>query len=219
MLSRAMFFFFAAAAIAPAWAQQGPAASQRMYKCVDAKGKVYYTQLPPAECAGRASQELNKSGTVVIKRNEAPLTPEQRAKADAELEAERKRKLNEELKVKEERRHSMALLNTYSSEKDIDEARARALKDNEATVLETEKRIQLALKRQKDLSAEKQFYLNKPLPKKLEDQVENTELEIKNQRELLEARRKQADTINAKYDEDKRRYIELTRGKPAQAAK
>ena len=71
MLSRAVLLLLAAAT-APAWAQ----APQRMYKCVDAKGKVYYTQLPPAECLGRASQELNKSGTVVIKRNEAALTPE-----------------------------------------------------------------------------------------------------------------------------------------------
>src|SRR3954463_10716786 len=123
MPSRAIFLLLTAVAVAPAWGQQGPAPSQRMYKCVDAKGKVYYTQLPPAECAGRASQELNKSGTVVIRRNEAALTPEERAKVDAEREVERKRKLEAEQRVKEERRQSMALLNTYSSEKDIEEAR------------------------------------------------------------------------------------------------
>ena len=35
--------------LAPALAQ----APQRMYKCVDARGKVYYTQVPPRECLGR----------------------------------------------------------------------------------------------------------------------------------------------------------------------
>jgi DNA segregation ATPase FtsK/SpoIIIE-like protein len=217
MLSRAIFLLLVALIVAPAWGQ-APKAS-RMYKCVDAKGKVYYTQLPPAECLGRASQELDKSGTVVIRRNEAALTPEQRAKVEAEHEAERKRKLEEEQRIKEERRQSMALLNTYSSEKDIEEARARALKDNQATVTETERRIQAAMKRQKELNAEKAPYASKPLPKELAENAENNELELKNQQELLEARRKQADTINAKYDEDKRRYIELTRGKPAQAKK
>jgi hypothetical protein len=216
MLSRAIFVLVVAGAVAPAWAQQGT--PQRMYKCVDAKGKVYYTQLPPAECIGRASEELSKSGSV-IKRNDAPPTAEQRAKMEAAREAERKRKLEEEQRLKDEHRQSMALLNTYSSEKDIEEARARALKENDATVAETERRIQAALKRQKELSAEKEFYVNKPLPRKLEDDVQNNELEIRNQRELLEARRKQADTINAKSDDDKHRYIELTRGRPAQAKK
>jgi hypothetical protein len=215
MHSRAIFLVLLALAVAPAWAQAPNAG--RMYKCVDAKGKVYYTQLPPAECLGRASQELNKSGTAVIKRNEAPPTAEQRAKVEAEREAERKRKLEEEQRTKEECRQSMALLNTYSSEKDIDEARDRALKENEATIAETERRIQLALKRQKELNAEKAFFVNKPLPKKLAEDVQNNEIELRNQDELLGARRKQADTINAKYDEDKHRYIELTRGKPGQA--
>jgi hypothetical protein len=36
---------------------------------------------------------------------------------------------------------------------------------------------------------------------------------------LLEVKKKELDAINAKYDEDKRRYIELTRGKGGSAAK
>jgi hypothetical protein len=216
MLSRAVLFLFAVMAAAPAWAQTPP--QQRMYKCVDAKGKVYYTQLPPAECIGRASEELNKQGTV-IRRNEAPLTAEQRAKLEADAEAARKRKIDEEMRVKEERRQSAALLNTYSSESDIEEARVRALTENEEAVKETEKRIQAALQRQKELNAEKEFFLNKPLPKKLSEDIQNIELELKTQQETLDARRKQATTINAKYDDDKRRYGELTRGKPGQAKK
>jgi hypothetical protein len=217
MLSRALLAMLAILAVAQAWAQQ-PQATQRMYKCVDAKGKVYYTQLPPAECLGRASEELNKQGAVV-KRNEAPLTPEQKAKIEADREAERKRKADQEMRVKEERRQSQALLNTYSSEKDIEEARVRALKENEDAVKETERRIQAALKRQKELNAEREFFLSKPLPKKLNDDIQGIELELKTQQEALEARRKQASTINARYDDEKRRYLELTRGKPAQAAK
>src|SRR5438309_7239772 len=89
------------------------AAQERMYKCVDARGKVYYTQVPPPECLGRDTQELNKSGTL-IRKNAAPisLTPEQ-LKA---READRKRQLENEEKSKEERRKNLALLNTYSSE-------------------------------------------------------------------------------------------------------
>ena len=190
---------------APAAAQQAPL---RMYKCVDAKGKTYYTQIPPRECLGRDTQELNKSGTVIRRTpTEVPLTPEQQAAR----EAERKKKLGDDERAKEERRKSAALLNTYSSEKDIDEARARALKEAEAAIKETEKRIADAQKRQKELDGEKEFYAKKPMPFKLKQDLSNIEIEIKNQTELLDAKKKEIGTISAKYDEDKRRYLELTR--------
>jgi len=211
MLSRtAVFVLLAILAASPAWAQG------RMYKCVDAKGKVYYTQVPPTECLGRETEELNNSGTV-IKRNAAPLTAAQRAQIEAEREAERKRKIDDDARKKEEQRRSTALLNTYSSERDIEEARARALKDNEIATAETEKRLQGAVKRQKELESEKDG-LSKPLPKKLVEDLQNIEIELKTQQESLDARRKQDAIINAKYDEDKRRYHELTSGKPAPTA-
>ena len=189
---------------APAAAQQqGP---QHMYKCVDAKGKTYYTQMPPPECLGRETQELNKSGSVVRSTPKEP-TAEQRAAR----EAEQKKKLENEEKAKEERRKNSALLNTYSSEKDIDYARAGALKEAEAAIKETEKRIVDAQKRQKQLDAEKEFYTKKPMPAKLKEDISNIEIEIKNQKELLEAKKREIGTINAKYDEDRRRYVEATR--------
>src|SRR5712671_48599 len=82
-------------AVAPA------AAQQRMYKCVDARGKVYYTQVPPPECLGRDTQELDKSGTP-MRKNPAviPLSPAQ----EQAREAERRKKIEDEEKSKEERR-------------------------------------------------------------------------------------------------------------------
>ena len=211
MRSRTLMFLCSTLlAVAPA------AAQERMYKCVDARGKVYYTQVPPTECLGRETEELNNSGTV-IKRNAAPLTAAQRAQIEAEREAERKRKIDDDARKKEEQRRSTALLNTYSSERDIEEARARALKDNEIATAETEKRLQGAVKRQKELESEKDG-LSKPLPKKLVEDLQNIEIELKTQQESLDARRKQDAIINAKYDEDKRRYHELTSGKPAPTA-
>ncbi|HYA46106.1 MAG TPA: DUF4124 domain-containing protein [Burkholderiales bacterium] len=190
-------------AACPAAAQQAP---QRMYKCVDAKGKTYYTQVPPPECLGRETLELNKSGSV-IHTTPRELTAEQRAARDAE----QKKKLEAEEKAKEERRKTAALLNTYSSEKDIDDARTRALKEAEAAIKETERRIVEAQKRQKQLGAEKEFYTKKPMPVKLRQDLSNIEIEIKNQMELLDAKKKEIGTINAKYDEDKRRYVEAAR--------
>jgi len=94
-------------------ASQGQPAS-RIYKCTDAKGKVYVTQTPPPECLGRPTDVLNRRGTVV-QRDEGILTPQQQAQREAEL----KKKAEMESAAKEERRRAAALLNTYSSEKDV----------------------------------------------------------------------------------------------------
>ncbi len=201
-----MFLCSTLLAVAPA------AAQERMYKCVDAKGKVYYTQVPPPECLGRDTQELNKSGTL-IRRNPAaiPLTPAQ----EQAREAERKKKLEEEERSREERRKNLALLNTYSSERDIEEARTRALAEAQGAIEDTERRIAGAQKRHKELEAEKEFYVKKPMPFKLKQEIANNEIEIENQFALLEAKKKEISTIKAKYDEEKRRYVELTSGKAA----
>lgn len=192
------------------------AAQQRMYKCVDAKGKVYYTQVPPAECLGRETLELNKSG-MLIRRNKPPsvLSPEQ-LRAQEET---RRKKIEEEEQAKEERRKNLALLNTYPSETDIEEARARALSEAKTAIADTEKHILNAHKRKKDLETEKEFYLKKPVPAKLRQAIADNEVEIKNQTGLLEVKKKEISTINAKYDEDKRRYLELTSGKTGASAK
>src|SRR5712671_3612348 len=186
------------------------AAQERMYKCVDAKGKTYYTQVPPPECLGRDTQELNKSGTL-IRKNPAALSP---AQAQAR-EAERRKKIEDEEKSKEERRKNLALLNTYSSEKDIEDARARSLAEAQGAIEDTERSIAGAQKRQKELEAEKEFYVKKPMPFKLKQEIANNEIQIRNQTVLLDAKKKEISTINAKYDEDRRRYIELTSGKGA----
>jgi len=203
-----MFLCSTLLALAPA------AAQERMYKCVDARGKVYYTQVPPPECLGRDTQELNKSGTLIRKNPAAvPLTPAQ----EQAREAERRKKIEDEMRSKEERRKNLALLNTYSSEKDIEDARTRALGEAQGAIVDTERRIAGAQKRHKELEAEKEFYVKKPMPFKLRQEIANNEIEIKNQIVLLDAKKKEISTINAKYDEDKRRYVELTSGKaPAQ---
>ncbi len=190
------------------------AQSKTMYRWVDEKGKVHFTDRPPAEAAGRPSETLTRQGQV-LKKSEGAITPEQ----EAAREAEKKKAREEELAAREERRKNMALLNTYPSEKEIDEARARVLKQGDEAIKATEKRVDAARKRQVDYEKEKEFYLKKPMPAKLQQDIQNNELELKNQQGLLGVKKKELDTINARYDEDKRRYIELTRGKGTPAAK
>ncbi len=197
------------AALIAALPLSGHAQTKRIYKCTDAQGKTYVTQTPPPECLGRPTEVLNSRGTVVS-RDEGMLTPQQLA----QREEEKKKKIEADAAAKEERRRSAALLNTYSSEKDIEETRARALKENEEAIKQIDKKIADAVKRQKTLEDEKEFYVKKGLPPKLQQDVRNNEIELKNQQELLDAKKKQVATINTKYDEDKKRYLELTKNLP-----
>lgn len=183
-----------------------------VYKCKDSKGKTYYTDRPPAECAGKEMDVLSTQGTVVKKR-EAALTPEQQAARDAE----EKRKNEEEALAKEEKRKNQALLNTYASVKDIEDGRQLALKQSEDAAKEIEKRIAVVKKHATALAAEKEFYVKKPMPKKLQDDIKNNEIDFKAQQDALLTKKKELGEINAKYDEDKQRYLELTGTKPKAA--
>ena len=202
------------AGILLAFAAANASAQAHLYKCKDSKGRTYYTQTPPAECLGKELDELSKEGTVV-KRREAALTPEQQAARDAE----EKKKKEEQERAKEEKRKNQALLNTYSSEKDIEDGRQRALKQVEQAKKDIQKRIAETEERGKKLAAEKEFYVKKPMPKKLQDDIKSNEVDLKVQQDALAAKQKEAGEINAKYDEDKRRYLELTGAKPKAAPK
>src|SRR5437773_237878 len=108
-------------------------------------------------------------------------------------------------------RRNSALLATYTSAQDIDEARSRALADNQKAVKEVELRIEAIKKRQASYDKELELYKgdNKP-PARLQDDIRDAEIDLQAQENLLAVKKKDADTINAKYDQDKQRYLELT---------
>jgi len=203
----------AASVLAP-FAAQG----QAIIKCVGKDGKTYVGSTLPPQCAGQATDQMNKQGQVV-KRTEAMLTPEQRAAKEAEIRIAKEKEAEAARKEQEESRKNKALLSTYGSEKDIEIARSRALTDNEKAVKETLAKIAQIEKVGEGLKKELEFYKgkNKP-PAKVTQDIQNNEIDLKAQQVLLAAKKKDVDGINAKYDEDKRRYLELTKGPGAAPA-
>jgi hypothetical protein len=182
--------------------------SQSSFRCVGTDGKKYYGSTIPPQCIGQPVEQLNNQG-MVIKRIDAAASVAERQKK-AEEEEERKKR---ELISKEEGRRNRALLATYTSEKDIDAARARALKENQGAVADIEKRIGGLKTRLAEQKKELDFYSgkNKP-PAKLSQDIQSTEFDIQTQEQLLAAKKKEVDQINARYDDDKKRYVELTKG-------
>ncbi|TAK88279.1 MAG: DUF4124 domain-containing protein [Betaproteobacteria bacterium] len=183
-------------------------AQAQSFRCVGNDGRKYYGSTIPQECLGQPVEQLNKEGMVIKRIDPAGAQKARAAKAEEEA-----KKREAEAAAKEQSRRNRALLATYSSERDIEVARERALADNAKQAQEVEARIAAIRKRQAGYDKELEFYKgnNKP-PEKLAEDMQSAEMELKSQQELLETKKRDAETINAKYDADKKRYLELTRG-------
>jgi len=183
------------------------AQAQVTYRCAAKDGKKYYGSTIPKQCLGQPVEQLNAQGLVVRRFNSEG---EDKDKADKAAELAKRKEID--TVAKEESRRNRALLATYTSEKDIDEARRRALEENTKAIGEIQQRIDGIKKDQVRLSKELEFYTgkNKP-PAKLTEEIEAVKLQLKAQEGLLAGKRKEIETINARYDDDKRRYTELTR--------
>jgi hypothetical protein len=194
-------------------AAAAPAAARLSYCCNDAAGKLTCGDMVPGTCYNRAYRVFDEKGRLV-REVEAPLSPEQRSLR----EAEKVRKAEEAKRLAEEKRRNQALLSTYSSEKDIDAARERALADFDKASADTRKRHEAAVKAKKKLDVEKEFFQKKPMPANLKKQVEDNESDLKTLQAALDARQQERDALAAKFDEEKKRYVELRYGKTMRSA-
>jgi len=181
---------------------------QYTYRCTGHDGKKYYGQTIPNACLGRPLELINKQG-LVVKR----IDPEGDEKRRAEKEAELEKKREAEAAQRDIVRRNQALLATYTSEKDIEDSRARELREHDRQVKEIEFRVGEIRKRQdrfeKELAVYKEAGKGNP-PPRLQEEITNAQIDLKAQQNLLEAKKKDANAINARYDEDRRRYAEVT---------
>ena len=184
-----------------------PLASQaETYRCVAKDGKRYYGSLIPAECQGRPVELLNAQG-LVVKR----IDPEGAEKERLAKEAADARKRQEESAIREAARRNQALLATYTSEKDIDDARARALAENSKATQQVTSRIEELRKQQAGYQKDADQYKGKDLPEGLQHDLKTAEADLRAQEDLLEVKKREAANINARYDDDKKRFSALSR--------
>lgn len=197
------------AAVALATAAEGAPATGSggsFFCCVDASGKQVCGDTLPRACYGRAYRELGQTGQTV-REVEAPLTAEQRAQRAVE-EAQRK---EEEARLKEQQRQDQALLNTYANVADIETMRKRALDEIGKSIKAAETRIAEIRVRRKKFEDEAEFYKKKTLPPEVKKGLLDTEFEIRAQQSIIEAKHKETGAIQAKYDEDRARFLDLQR--------
>ena len=186
------------------------------YRCTGADGKKYYGSAIPMPCAGRLVEVLN-SGGMVVKRIDPEEEERQR---QAKLAREGKAPTQQTPQERDEERRNRALLATYTSVKDVEDARARALSDNAQQAGRFEQRIQELQQRKGRYAKEMDTYKKDgKASATIEDNIKNVELEIAAQESLLQQKKGEIPSINAKYDEDVRRYRSLTELDPSGRAK
>lgn len=191
----------------PALLGSGEALAERIYKWVDEEGKTQYGDRVPPQYASKERSVINDRGRTV-KVYSAAKTPEEKAEADAvEKQKAEEKKLADQQAVRD---HS--LLSTYSSEEDMLMARDGKVASVETLIQLTNSRIESMQKRLNELTDDAAEFerSGKKLPEGLVSQIKNTREQIQQNEEFVKNKRLEKEQIAHKYDEDIKRYRELT---------
>lgn len=183
-----------------------------LYKWVDEKGRIQYSDKPPAD-SSKGGIEMSNRG-IVKKKLDGSLTPEER-KAQ-EDEAARRRAEQEEALA--QRRADNALLQSFSNAQEIDMKRDRELQAIDAMIDNLKGQERSLLERLSDerRRAEYQTKKGKPPPDQLKEDLARTEAELKVVREEIQRKTKEQTDTRVKYDGLKKRYTELRQPAPSE---
>jgi hypothetical protein len=182
----------------------GTASAAGTYKWTDEQGVVHYSDKAPPETPAKGATMLDKQGRQV-KKIDPPLTAEQtKAKAD---EDERQRAL---AKAKDDQaRKDRALMQSYTSESEIDIARNRAISTLESQIKSAEIFSADLTRRQKNLAKQKASSGSKPIPIEIEREGIGIDNELSRQAILIRQKQEELTQVTAKYDTIKQRWREI----------
>lgn len=178
------------------------------YKWVDEKGVVHYSDKLPPDAVNKANTQLTKEG-IPIKKTDGALTPEQRRALEQDEARQRKAAKEKEDLARRDR----ALVATYTSETEIDLARNRSMQTINNSISSSLGYTEQLNKRKAEAEAKKAQLQGKPLASTLDRELESIETELARQADLVAQKKREAATIEAKYDADKARWRELVAAK------
>lgn len=182
----------------------GTAAGAGMYKWVDDQGVVHYTDRIPQDSVSKGATVLDKQGRSVKTIDPAP-TAEQRKAIEAEAERQRDvAKVNAE-----QARRDRALTQSFTSEAEIDVARARAVSTMEAQLTTIGAYIADMTRRKQEVEKRKAGYGTKPVPAAVETELNSVTEELARQNALLAQKKEALVAVGKKYDADKKRWQEI----------
>ncbi len=169
------------------------------FKCVDSEGHVTYASTRDA-CPSQKATEIEKGREVKKKQQQAPADSSQPNPEDTPEQIEQKR-------------HDQALLGTYASEDEIDQALKRNLQAVDSRISSIQLQMKTAQDDQDRLAKEKadREKAGKPMDKGLLDEINQTNARLaKLQAEQTKAQA-ESEAIKTRFAADKQRYRELTK--------
>ena len=161
----------------------------------------------PPEYQDGASKELNKRG-VTVKQSDPPLTPAQQK----ELAAEAERKTAANQIAAEQKRKDKALLDTFTTVKEIDLKRNRDIQLIASNIEAQQTNLKNANDRQADSRGriEQLKKENKPVPAAIQEEYDRAEAGKTKIQAQIAQKRKEIAGLNQQYDDMKKRFMELT---------
>ena len=205
--------------IASLWVPYAGAA----YKCVDERGVTLIGDTPPPGCARVMMYEVTSTGKVLRQIEPTP-TPEQ---LKAKLAEQEKKKEADKLAA-EQKRKDLALLATYSAEKEFDVARDRNIEPIKSRIAAAQERIKAIDKRTRELEDEMEFYKagkkaakdgkKSEVPFNMTSEYKRIGEEKVTLTHAIADHEKEIERLGKQYDSDKQRWIMLKTGGKAEAA-
>jgi hypothetical protein len=183
-------------------------AEAKLYKWVDNKGVTHYGEVIPPEYADKQKDTLKKSGML----EKRPETVDVKS-VQAKEEAEKKRILDNQAAMEQQRRDN-ALLNTYSNENEIDQAKDRSLVLINARI---ESNRMLLKSSQTTLEGHKQELENrkksgKVIPASLTNDISRSETRILGFQAELNKSETELTAVKERFEKEKLLYRKLKSG-------
>jgi hypothetical protein len=177
---------------------------------VDETGEIQYGDRVPPQYATTERSVINDQGRTV-KVYEAPKSPEEKAEAQAFL----KQQAEEKKVVEQQAVRDHSLLSTYSSEEDMLLARDSKVSSVETLIQLTNSRLDSMQKRLNELTSEAAEFerSGKKLPGGLVNQMKSIREQILQNEAFVKTKENEKEQIASKFDEDIKRYRELTSGR------
>lgn len=186
-----------------------PVLAQKLYRWVDAEGKVHYTDSLPPEAVNQARDEINRSG-VTVNRVDRALTPEERAARRVE-EAEAARLANIQA---EKDKMDAVLMGSYATEADL----ARAYRERFDLLDQSLEAARVGIRSQEKSLQDQLAHAaalergGKPVPATVQSTIESANRQVEDQREHLRRREVERQNLQAEYDGILQRYRLLKEG-------
>jgi hypothetical protein len=182
-------------------------ASAALKKCIDDKGRTqYYDKTPPQECLGKATVEMSDHGVILRKTDEEVGAKE--AAEQARHEAAKRRDLQEK------KRLDTALLATYTDKEEIDLARDRNIQPVKLAIKGIEPRLKVSQSRLDVLQLQliEARQTKSSILSSISKEVVTAKNEVERLKGKLAKKKIEIKKIKARFDSDKKRFIELKQG-------